>query len=141
MKQLVFVIFLFFVTACGERNPENKIYEAISTEDSIAEAAQYTPVDVDSATIASMPWLDSLVNEYCTKSKNEVICATKKSYPISWLYDRMYQTDSTYYLVLHLGHDMEDHFATDGWIYIDTLTRSIYNYDVAADSIYKWKPL
>lgn len=126
------------ITACTEKQAENS--HTTATTQSIAEAGT-TPTDVDSTTIAGMPWLDSLIFEYCNNTIDESISASVKAGErITWLYDRMYQTDSTYFIVIHLGHDMEDHFATDGWIYVDTQTRSVYEYDVVNDSIYRWQP-
>ncbi len=88
-----------------------------------------------------MPWIDSLMDVYLKNTNDEMLLSTTRSgHNLSWIYDKMYGTDSTFYIVLHMGHDMEDHFATDGWIYIDTLTRSVYEYDLPNDIINKWKP-
>ncbi|HYD22863.1 MAG TPA: hypothetical protein VEB40_15375 [Flavipsychrobacter sp.] len=138
MRFLFVLATVYFCAACTGRQAENHEVTGAAQNNS---GTNTTPTDVDSVTIAGMPWLDSLVFEYCSKTTDETIKAVMKSGErISWLYDRMYQTDSTYFIVIHLGHDMEDHFATDGWVYVDTQTKSVYEYDVVNDSIYRWVP-
>ena len=138
--------FMLLLSACGEhgsRSADNTLMQ-----DNATAQATHTPIkrlptedmDVDSITISRMPWIDSLMDVYLERTDDEIIRSSiNAKHSISWLYDKMYGTDSAFYIVLHLGHDMEDHFATDGWIYIDTVTRSIYVYDLPNDRHYKWE--
>jgi hypothetical protein len=44
-----------------------------------------------------------------------------------------------------IRHDITDErntnkrFVADGWVYIDSLTRKIYEYDLTNDSLIEWK--
>jgi len=54
-------------------------------------------------------------------------------------------TDTAKYFIFHLGHDVADkggknkRFVTDAWIYIDSLKRKIYEYDLPNDTLIEWK--
>ena len=58
-----------------------------------------------------------------------------------WLFDQTINTDSAKFLVFQIGHDESDkgeknkRFVTDQWIYIDSVTKRLYEYDAANDSL------
>ncbi|MCW3085290.1 MAG: hypothetical protein JWP12_2656 [Bacteroidetes bacterium] len=90
--------------------------------------------------------LDSLILNYINNSHNELIMAARKdTVPEEWLIDNLDAQDTTAYFMVHIGHDVFDlgntnpRFATDGWIYIQKLTKKIYEYDVAKDTLTAWK--
>ncbi|WP_212003196.1 hypothetical protein [Chitinophaga sp. HK235] len=123
---------------------------------------QQTEVKTDSATVSTKPvtvqeqpatketdgqspsWTDSLLIEFVKSTDNQLIRYAAKDSSIRWMMDQVETTDSAVYMIFHLGHHMEeaDHsdprFVTDGWVYIDTLTRKVYEYDAAADSLKRW---
>jgi hypothetical protein len=99
-------------------------------------------VEIDSVLRGKIGWADALVTRYITLSDNEGVQYAAKDSSITWIWDQLLDTDSAQYLVCHLGHDYEDEdgrrFITDGWLYIDTLTRRLYEYDVPDDSLIMW---
>jgi len=92
-------------------------------------------------------WYDELMVNYINKSDNELIKLSRKDTEIriEWLLDRVENTDTAKYLIFHIGHAVADEgntnmrFVTDGWVYIDSLTRRFYEYDLPNDSLIEWK--
>ena len=82
-------------------------------------------------------WADSVVMYYTDHAENEQIKAARKD-TLGWMLDQTLQTDTATYLVFHIGHNFEDRFVTDGWLYIDSATRRTYEYDVPDDQLNAW---
>ena len=99
-------------------------------------------VEIDSAMRERLSWADVLVTQYISLTDNTAVQNAAKDSSIAWLWDQLLDTDSAKYMVCHLGHDYEDdygkRFITDGWLYIDTLTHQVYEYDVPDDSLIVW---
>lgn len=91
-------------------------------------------------------WYDELMLNYINKSDNELIDLARKdtAIRIEWLLDRVENTNTAKYLIFHVGHDVSDkgntniRFITDSWVYIDSLTRKIYEYDLPNDKLIEW---
>jgi len=90
-------------------------------------------------------WTDSLISNYIQHTSNDLIKVARNSkMPIEWLYDQAKDTDTAHFLIYQIGHDMTDEegtnprFVTDGWIYIDSLTKKLYEYDLPNDSLIPW---
>ena len=91
-------------------------------------------------------WYDGLIADYIRKSDNKLIKASlKNKEQIGWLLDRTEKTDSTNYYVFNIGQDVseddgtEPRFTSDGWIYIDSISKKIFQYDLPNDSLIVWK--
>ncbi len=91
-------------------------------------------------------WYDELIIKYINQSDNEFIKLSRKdSLKTQWLLDNIEVTDTAKYFIFHLGHDVSDkggknrRFVTDAWIYIDSLKRKIYEYDLPNDTLIEWK--
>ena len=91
-------------------------------------------------------WYDELVLKYINQTDNQLVrLAIKDKYSEDWVLDRRENTGGAYYLIFHIGHDLTDEgntdqrFTTDCWLYIDSLTRKIYEYDLPNDSLIEWK--
>ena len=82
-------------------------------------------------------WPDSLVLNYIHNSATFAQVADKDS--IRFFFDRRENTDSAKYLVYQIGHSSENSFSSDQWLYIDSLHKSVYEYDVVDDKLVKWK--
>ncbi|MGG9964092.1 hypothetical protein [Ferruginibacter sp. SUN106] len=87
-------------------------------------------------------WTDSLIENYINNSNNALIKLSLKSkVSEEWLFDQTINTDSAKFLVFQIGHDESDkgeknkRFVTDQWIYIDSVTKRLYEYDAANDSL------
>ena len=99
--------------------------------------------DIDSLTVERLSWVDTLLRRYIKLSEIELIVYSRKTGIIDdFEWDRFVEKDSSTYLVLHIGHDYEDNdgrrFVTDGWVYADTATRQLYEYDLPEDTLKKW---
>ncbi|KAA2243002.1 hypothetical protein F0L74_10805 [Chitinophaga agrisoli] len=101
-------------------------------------------IELDSTTIERMDWATGLVANYIDHTDNEGIrtIVNDSTASMKWMWDQLEKRDSSTYILVHLGHDQEDEdgarFATDGWLYIDTLTRRLYEYDLPNDSLVGW---
>ncbi|MFL5811836.1 MAG: hypothetical protein ACJ749_20100 [Flavisolibacter sp.] len=132
LKILIAVVSLLILNSCKEKAVQQKI-EAAPKND--------TPkILQDNSSSDSIPaWVDSAIMRYINQTNNELIKMNRgDSTPIEWLFDRTEETDSATYLVFHLGHSFEYKYITDSWLYIDSSTRAIYEYDVAKDSLMRW---
>ncbi len=125
----------FFAFGCG-RHANGSLVNKVDTP----------KILINGSTVERVPWYDSLVLNYITNTNDELIKkARKDTIPEEWLLDDIKGTDSAKYYVFHKGHDVEDsgssnkRFVTDGWVYIDSLTRKIYELNVQSDSLVEWK--
>jgi hypothetical protein len=92
-------------------------------------------------------WHDSLIINYIKKSDNPLIKYSHHdtAIKIEWFLDRIENADTAKYLIFHIGHDVVDkndvnmRFVTDGWVYIDSLTKKFYEYDLPNDRLIEWK--
>jgi len=89
-------------------------------------------------------WIDPMMANYIRHAKNPLIRAKEKNQGAEeWLLDRTEKTDTATYLVFHIGHDFEDadgkRFATDGWVYLDSIRRILYEYDLPNDRLIRWE--
>ena len=90
--------------------------------------------------------MDSLILKYIRHTNNPLIrLALKHTISEEWLLDKIENTDSAKFFIYHIGHDIEDsqgtnrRFVTDAWLYIDSLKRKIYEYDLPNDRLIEWK--
>jgi hypothetical protein len=91
-------------------------------------------------------WYDALIADYIRKSDNKLIKSSLKNKErIDWLLDRTEKTDSTNYYVFNIGQEVSEEdgsnprFTSSGWIYIDSISKKIYEYDLPNDSLIVWK--
>jgi hypothetical protein len=91
-------------------------------------------------------WYDDLIADYIKKSDNKLIkTSLNNKERIEWLLDRTEKTDSTNYYIFNIGQNVseedgsESRFTSNGWIYIDSISKKIYEYDLPNDSLFVWK--
>lgn len=91
-------------------------------------------------------WYDDLMADYIRKSDNEIIkLSLKNKEQIEWLLDRTEKTDSTNYYIFKIGHDVSEEdrselrCTSDGWIYIDSISKKIFEYDLSNETLILWK--
>jgi hypothetical protein len=85
-------------------------------------------------------WTDTLIRDYIHQKKLDTLrMEGKDTLQTTWLFDQIAHTDTATYLVFEVGHSFEHHYIPDKWLYIDSLTRNLYEYDLPADSLIKWK--
>jgi hypothetical protein len=134
-KIILIMIFVFLTLGCGEAGEE-----ASNDMDTLA-----TNLDNNSSD-KKEHWYNELIMDYINRSDNELIKLSRQdtTIKIEWLLDRTENSDTAKYLVFHIGHNVVDRgdinmrFAADGWVYIDTLTRKVYEYDLPNDSLIQW---
>ncbi len=127
-------MFLFVTVACTSNLEMNK--QNLDYKDSLS-----TPLVEDSAVIniPSIEWLDDSVSQYIKRSQMELIALDKKNNKqISWMIDKQERNERVYYAI-KIGRDFEDRFVSDGWIFIDSASRQVYEYDLAEDSLIEFK--
>lgn len=131
LKISTVLVFLLIHIGCKEKRAETTV--PVPNKDTSIVIQSSLPK-------ANTNWADSLIIGYINRTDNEMIQATRSdSIPIEWMFDRTEQTDSAKYLVFQLGHSFEHKYITDGWLYIDSLTKAVYEYDIANDSLIKWR--
>ena len=115
------------------------------------EVAPINSIEPDTIKVAAKQqqsnWKDDLLSKYILHSENKLIqAANKQKLNEEWLFDQEIVTDTASYLVYQIGHDVTDEggtnprFVTDQWVRIDTTSKQLYEYDLANDSLIKWKP-
>lgn len=131
-KNIILVSVLFTFLSC---NNKTKV-ENIDIEKQID----------SSLVLKSQNWYDLLVSEYINKSENELIkISLKNNEKIEWVLDRIEKTDSTNYYIFNIGQSVSDNdgsntrFSSNGWIYVDSISKKIYEYDLPNDSLIVWK--
>lgn len=142
MRQISVILSCCCMLCFGCRQSEkNTPLSVIKSPDTITLITHDTlQMLLDSTQEPDLPWADSLVWKYIEKSKDPFIKAAKKNKSgISFIYDGPEKRDAVTYLVYKLGEDFEDHYATSQWIYIDSIARTIYRYDLPDDSLIKWR--
>ena len=148
MRTLIILSLISIIEfGCGQtRRPipiEKKDFEA-SQEKQLATVSN-AKVGKFSEARNDKSWIDSLIENYVFHSKNPLVAKSHNNKaPEEWIFDQTIKTDTANFLVFQIGHDELDNgqrnkrFVTDKWIYIDSLTKRLYEYDIASDSLTLW---
>jgi hypothetical protein len=137
MQKIILILTLVIVTfGCGRT--DKKISNSQDT---------FSTNSGDNHSDKKLNWYDALIINYIKKSDNPLIKYSRQdtAIKIEWLLDRVENADTAKYLIFHIGHDVVDEgdinmrFVTDGWVYIDSLTKKFYEYDLPNDSLIEWK--
>ena len=134
MKKIIQIIFLMLIFGCSDRkHAEN--YD--DTEDLINKEPNANNKN---------KFYDSLLTNFVEHTDNDLIKLTRQdSVSIEWMLDRVEETDSAIYTIFQIGHTMEDEnhtnprFITDGWLYIDSASQKVFEYDLPNDTLIEWK--
>ncbi len=148
MKVKIYTLILMTLTfGCVQVNKDNSSNHdsLLSKNDSIipkSDTAKNNSVNNNSDTAKS--WTDSLIKSYIKHSDNKLIrLALKDKISEEWLFDQVINTDTAKYFVFQIGHDVLDsgdknkRFVADSWVYIDSLTKKVYEYDLPNDRLIK----
>jgi hypothetical protein len=139
-------IYLFDQTDAVLYSNKKCIYITRKDTSSIKTKGPSQVLSTDSLTTTTM-WYDQLLKNYINKSENQLIQSSRLNTAIrtEWLLDRIEKTDNEKFFVFQIGHDVLDEdntnlrFTTDGWIYLDSLSKTIYEYDLPNDTLIKWQ--
>lgn len=126
---------MFLFLGCTEPNTQN-LHNPISN-DSYAVDPAYSQLE----------WCNDLISDYLAQSTDELLLLERQdtSVHFEWYVDRVEKEFGKRYMIFHLGHKVSDEgntnvrFVTNGWLYIDSLSRKLYVYDIAKDTIVLWK--
>jgi hypothetical protein len=151
MKKIVLILILVtLIIGCQSINEKKPPIEQVRTENG---DSLYVAANVDTITKKpnlyhpeiSIDWTDSLLLAYMAFSENELIRSARKSHlKEEWLLDSTLQTDTAVYQIYQIGHDVADEggenqrFVTDQWVYLDTLKKQLYEYDLSNECLNKW---
>jgi hypothetical protein len=93
----------------------------------------------------TLSWSESLLKMYMAFADNELIKqARKDNYYEEWIYDNTLKTDSAIYDAYRIGHDVprkdysDTDFVVDQWVYIDTMSKQLFEYDVPGRKLTRW---
>jgi outer membrane murein-binding lipoprotein Lpp len=148
MKVILYILTLMITTfGCEHTNKDNSANTnhdtLLSKKDSLAEKVDTAKINLtNNHSDTSKNWADSLIKNYIIHSDNKLIrLALKDKISEEWLFDQIIKTDTAKYFVFQIGHDVMDsgetnkRFITDVWVYIDSLTKTIYEYDLPNDRL------
>ncbi|HVA97306.1 MAG TPA: hypothetical protein VNG53_00305 [Bacteroidia bacterium] len=140
-KSLFYILVISTLTfGCGHPAKNNSNYNnfALKKDSLVAK--------IDTTQIIAKNWADTLIKYYISCTKNDMIkIAIQDNISEKWIFDQMINTDTAKYFRFQIGHDVSDsggmnlRFTTDSWIYIDSVTKKIYEYDLPNDSLTEWK--
>ena len=81
-------------------------------------------------------WANDYILEYL--EANIVRLTEVDSLPITYMKESTIRNQRKY-AVIKIGQKLEHRFVTNQWIYIDSLTKEIFEHDLQSDSIMLWK--
>lgn len=122
-----------------------RIIQIADTSKSIKEAAPEIADYPDSP--PNNGWTDSLLKAYLKNSHNKLVAMSVADTSINeeWMFDSIRQRDKSKYFVYNVGHDHSVGegdgvvFASDSWVYIDAVTRKLYE-ALPDENLKEWKP-
>jgi hypothetical protein len=142
--KLFSVISITFIFSCSgnqkQKSTSNDTATSLKRDSSFPEAATK-----NNPSSGSKNWPDSLIATYIQSSNNQLVKLARDS-KISeeWLFDQIVSKNDIRYFVFQIGHDESDsggankRFITDSWLYLDSVSKKIYEFDVATDSLREW---
>ena len=131
MKKIVFFIStLVYLLSCSnktenrkEKKLDNPQVESVENIDTIPEVAL---------------WADEYIIKYLEVNKHNL--TEVEGYPVTYIKETTERNERNYAMV-KIGHSFEHRYVTDQLIFIDSLTKEIYEFDLAKDSLILWKEL
>jgi hypothetical protein len=150
MKDAFVVSVLLLFTACHSNSVSNNQSDTSVTQvvqDTLENSnATQEPINITDSSFFKIndqfPWMGDTIRSYIQLSTNEMVKSYLKDSSIVFIYDGFENTDIGSYVRVQLGADVNNGegmiFSTAQWIYVDTLSREIYEYDIAADSSHLW---
>lgn len=142
-KRLILILILFAILSCNKTSKNENITDETKI-DSVLLKNQDSESKAELET-KSENWYDDIAENYIKNSDNELIkISLKNKEKVEWLLDRTEKTDSTNFYIFNIGQDVTDEnntnprFSSDGWIYIDSISKKVYEYDIPNDTIILW---
>ncbi len=120
MKHILYLSIIFFLTSCA--NTTEKKPDTLQV-DTVPEAAL---------------WADKYINKYLESNKDRL--TEIDGQPVTYIKETSVRNERNYAMV-KIGHRFENKFVTDQRLFIDSLTKEIYEYDLVKDSLILWKEI
>jgi len=123
-------VFLLFIFACCSPKPNS------TKKDNNKNNSAVTLQETKRKSTLENDWKDSIVNHYIITTNNPLINSLKNDSinGYAWMYDK--DTDrGKNFITVRIGQSLENRFATSGWLYIDTLTKKVFELDIAKDTL------
>ena len=128
MKHFTIIIAtIFLLSSCGTNNT-NK------TETS-QDNHQHIPEQVNNIVPEMAIWAGYFIVDYL-KNNSERLTEID-GHPVSYIKDTITRQGRKYAMV-KIGHSFQHRYVTDQWIFIDSLSKEIYEYDLPNDSLIPW---
>lgn len=138
MKQLASLLLILAAIGCGKSAKETsgEFHGTLTQKPKIKE---------EPIVAQSKEWYVGLVENYIANSQKKLIISDRKAGVADWDLDNAEVCDTANYYIFKIGHTETDEgntnprFTASGWIYIDSLTQKIYEYDLPNDQLVLWK--
>jgi hypothetical protein len=160
-KQLLSLIIIANIVSCGQTSSNTTTTTVVATVDTIQSAGDDMQeeedeggvepqrgkhIELDSAMYAQLRWANPLMDRYTKLADNKEIKLALKDNDttLSWVWDQIMDTDTATYIVFNVGHTVTDEdgssprYTNFQWVYLDTVARQIYEYDLPKDELVKW---
>jgi hypothetical protein len=135
MKLSFIVLAALLLAACNNASDTEKEVKADSLPAVTADSEYIAPVK-DTSHAATGNWRDSLITEFIRTTKSSLVKATREAGgKFEWMNDGIQRREGVVYYRYQLGHSSENKFNTDAWLYIDTMKRRLYEYDLVEDKL------
>jgi len=120
------------ICSCNKSNPDHKVSNPLHPLHKMTAANGVNSYD-------------QLIRQYIQQSDNKLLQLAHKDHDkIEWIMDRTEDTDSAKYFVYNIGHDVAEddssnvRFVPYVWIYVDSLSKKVYEYDLSDDQLIEW---
>ena len=135
------IIFGTFIILVGQFRPMKTLFYGLAF--TLILACTATPDQQSERTsYDSMPekalWADAYILKYLDANKDRLTTSDGK--PVTYMKDSSTRYGRDYAMV-RIGHSFENHYVTNQWIFIDSLSKQIYEYDLPNDSLILWNRL
>ena len=144
MKNISLVLIFMTFFSCDKK--ETKKIEKNPQTEVIQKDTLDTKLEHSEKRSLSRNWQDDLISYYVKNSKNELIVSALESKDnLDWQFDQTIKNDSTQFYIYKIGvHVTEEdgsnpRFSSCGWVYLDSVKRKLYEYDLPNDTIIAWK--
>lgn len=129
MKQPFFYITIILVLiSCSSNTDKQEQKSIVNHQKSIVGAKDTIP--------ELALWANDYITKYLDGNKDRL--RKVDDYPIAYIKDTTTREDVKYVMV-KIGHSFEHRYVTKQWIYIDSLSKVIYEYDLVNDSLIVWE--
>ncbi|HNP69197.1 MAG TPA: hypothetical protein PKH16_14915 [Aequorivita sp.] len=132
MKHFTIILTIFFLSSCSTNNTDKKD----TTETELSLSNKQSKTDQVNDTLPEMAiWADDYIIDYLENNSERL--TEVDGYPISYIKETTTRQGRKYAMV-KIGHSFEHRYVTDQWIFIDSLSKDIYEYDLPNDSLIPW---